>query len=60
MMCPICLNPALRIGLNRKGRCRWACLPCNRTFTVRSQRSNLVTPDAARLLAGLALRGRTS
>jgi transposase-like protein len=58
MLCPVCLNASLLIGHNRKGRRRWHCLDCNRTFTARDRRPRvgLAAPVAGRLWASLASR----
>lgn len=47
MLCPICLNPALLIGRNWKGRRQWHCLDCNRTFAVRGRRRKVGLAIAA-------------
>ena len=58
MLCPVCSNAARRFGRNGKGRCRWHCLDCNRTFTVRQRlKTDLAAVAAARLrLPGNAAR----
>lgn len=55
MLCPVCFNPALCVGRNRKGRRRWHCPDCNRTFIGprRRPKVGLAVTAMSRLWASL-------